>query len=211
MPDDAPKSAFELAMQRLRQKDKEANVDERPLTDAQKAAIAEVRQVFTAKTAEREILHRAALRKAATREEVELLNENLRRDLERMRPSQSLSPQRTLLRERVLLMSLARRDSLHRRNMGPATRQTAVPAGRRPATGVRRGPPGCCRAYRAGRYWALTAGAFCRAATHWPPFSSGVVLAARTAPPAAIARATAAIVTSSAASTITETSYSPYE
>ena len=53
MSDDAPKSAFELAMQRLRQKDKEANVDERPLTDAQKAAIAEVRQVFTAKTDER--------------------------------------------------------------------------------------------------------------------------------------------------------------
>jgi len=76
MSADAPKSAFELAMQRLRQKDKEANVDERPLTDAQKAAIAEVRQVFTAKTAEREILHRAALRKAATREEGELLNEN---------------------------------------------------------------------------------------------------------------------------------------
>ena len=84
MSDDAPKSAFELAMQRLQQKDKEANVDDRPLTDAQKAAIAEVRQVFTAKTAEREILHQAALRKAATREEVELLSENLRRDLERL-------------------------------------------------------------------------------------------------------------------------------
>jgi len=84
MSDDAPKSALELAMQRLRQKDKEANVDERPLTDAQKTAIAEVRQVFTAKTAEREILHRAALRKAATREEVESLNENQRRDLERL-------------------------------------------------------------------------------------------------------------------------------
>lgn len=84
MSDDAPKSAFELAMQRLQQKDKEANVGDRPLTDAQKAAIAEVRQVFTAKSAEREILHQAALRKAATREEVELLNENLRRDVERL-------------------------------------------------------------------------------------------------------------------------------
>ena len=84
MSDDAPKSAFELAMQRLQQKDKEAKVDARPLTDAQKAAIAEVRQVFTAKSAEREILHRAALRKAGTREEVELLNENLRRDVERL-------------------------------------------------------------------------------------------------------------------------------
>ena len=84
MSDDAPKSAFELAMQRLQQKDKEANVGDRPLTDAQKAAIAEVRQVFTAKSAEREILHRAALRKAGTHEEVELLNENLRRDVERL-------------------------------------------------------------------------------------------------------------------------------
>jgi hypothetical protein len=84
MPDDAPKSAFELAMQRLRQKDKETDREARPLTDAQKTAIAEARQVYTAKTAEREILHQAALRKAGTREEVELLNENLRRDLERL-------------------------------------------------------------------------------------------------------------------------------
>src|SRR5262247_4899217 len=65
--------------------------------------------------------------------------------------------------------------------------------------------------YRAGRYWALTAGAFLRAATHWLPLRSGVVLAVRTAPPAAIATATAAIVSSSGDSTITEMSYSPYE
>ncbi len=84
MSDDAPKSAFELAMQRLQQKDKEANVGDRPLTDVQKGAIAEARQVYRAKSAEREILHQAALRKAATREEVELLNENLRRDVERL-------------------------------------------------------------------------------------------------------------------------------
>jgi hypothetical protein len=84
MSDDAPKSAFELAMQRLRQKDKEADVDARPLTGAQKAAIAEARQVCKAKTAEREILHQAARRKAGTREEVELLDENLRRDLDRL-------------------------------------------------------------------------------------------------------------------------------
>ena len=84
MSDDAPKSAFELAMQRLRQKDKEAGVDARPLTDAQKTAVAEVRQVYKAKTAEREILHQAALRNAGTPEEVELLIENFRRDLERL-------------------------------------------------------------------------------------------------------------------------------
>jgi hypothetical protein len=84
MADDAPKSAYELAMQRLRQKDKEAEVETRPLTDAQKAAIAEARQIYTAKAAEREILHQAALRKAQSHEEVEALNDNLRRDLERL-------------------------------------------------------------------------------------------------------------------------------
>ena len=83
MTDNAPKSAFELAMERLRQKDK-ARIEDRPLTDEQKAAIAEVRQMYQAKGAEREILHQAALRKAASHEEVEQLNEALRRDTERM-------------------------------------------------------------------------------------------------------------------------------
>ena len=39
MSDDAPKSAYELAMERLRKKDKEASVEEHPLTEKQKAAI----------------------------------------------------------------------------------------------------------------------------------------------------------------------------
>ncbi len=39
MPDDAPKSAYEIAMERLRRKDREEGVAERPLTDEQKAAI----------------------------------------------------------------------------------------------------------------------------------------------------------------------------
>lgn len=84
MADNAPKSALELAMERLRQKDRESNAGDRPLTDEQKAAIAEVRQMYQAKTAEREILHQAALRKAASHEEIEQLNEALRRDTERM-------------------------------------------------------------------------------------------------------------------------------
>jgi hypothetical protein len=84
MTDNAPKSALELAMERLRQKDKESNAPDRPLTDEQKAAIAEIRQMHQAKTAEREILHQAALRKAASHEEIEQLNEALRRDTERM-------------------------------------------------------------------------------------------------------------------------------
>jgi len=85
MAADEPKSAFELAMERLRKKDEEAGVEgQRPLTEAQKAAIAEARQVYEARMAEREILHQAALRKATTHEEVERLNEEFRRDRDRL-------------------------------------------------------------------------------------------------------------------------------
>lgn len=84
MSSDGPKSAFELAMERLRQKDKEASVDDRPLTDDQKAAIVDARQFYTAKVAEREILHQAALPGVRTHEELERLNEELRRDRERL-------------------------------------------------------------------------------------------------------------------------------
>ena len=84
MAADGPKSAFELAMERLRLKDKEAGVDEHPLTDAQKAVIAEARQVYEARMAEREILHQDAQRKATTYEEVERLNEEFRRDKDRL-------------------------------------------------------------------------------------------------------------------------------
>jgi hypothetical protein len=82
--DEAPKSAYELAMERLRKKDREAGGDDQPLTDAQKAAIADARQVHQAKSAELEILHHAALRKATTREEIDQLNEKWRRDQERL-------------------------------------------------------------------------------------------------------------------------------
>lgn len=84
MASDGPKSAYELAMERLRQKDKEASVEDRPLSDEQKATIAEARQFYTAKSAELDILHRSALAAAGSHEEIERLNENLRRDKERL-------------------------------------------------------------------------------------------------------------------------------
>ena len=84
MSDDRPKTAYELAMERLRKKDTDAGVDERPLSAEQKAAIAEARQVHDAKVAEREILHQAALRGAGSHEEIEQLNDELRRDKERL-------------------------------------------------------------------------------------------------------------------------------
>jgi hypothetical protein len=82
--DEAPKSAYELAMERLRKKDRDAGIEERAVTDEQKAALAEVRRVYEAKLAEREILHRANLRKAADPAAVEVLEEEYRRDRERI-------------------------------------------------------------------------------------------------------------------------------
>ena len=84
MPDERPKTAYELAMERLAKKDKEAGTEVRPLTEEQKSAVAEARQVYQARVAEREILHRSALAKAQSAEEVEGLNLALRRDLDRL-------------------------------------------------------------------------------------------------------------------------------
>jgi hypothetical protein len=57
MAEGEPKSAYELAMERLRKKDAEEGVEHRPLTDEQKAAIAEVRSQYEAKIADLEIRH----------------------------------------------------------------------------------------------------------------------------------------------------------
>ncbi|HEY3121322.1 MAG TPA: hypothetical protein VGL15_11905 [Vicinamibacteria bacterium] len=84
MSDQGPKSAYELAMERLKKKDQEAGVEERPVTDEQRAAIAEVRRVYEAKLAEREILHRASLRKTQDPEERATLEEQYRRERERV-------------------------------------------------------------------------------------------------------------------------------
>jgi hypothetical protein len=83
MSDDAPKSAYELAMERLRRKDREEGVVERPISNERKAEMAEVRKVYEAKVAEREILHRDAMRKARSAEELAKLAEELARDLDR--------------------------------------------------------------------------------------------------------------------------------
>ena len=84
MASDGPKTALELAMERLRQKDREAGVAERPLTDEQKAKIAEIRNFYDAKLAEREILHQADLRKAQSHEEVTKLNDEMAQDRDRL-------------------------------------------------------------------------------------------------------------------------------
>jgi hypothetical protein len=82
--DDAPKTAYELILERLKKKDREEGIEERPLTDEQRARIAELRKTYEARLAEREILHHSALRKAADPEELERLDEEYRRDRERI-------------------------------------------------------------------------------------------------------------------------------
>jgi len=80
---DVPKSAYELAMERLRKKDAEAGVVEQKLTDEQKAAIAEARSVYEARVAERQILHRDKRLTTFDPAEVEKMEEEYRRDMER--------------------------------------------------------------------------------------------------------------------------------
>jgi len=80
---DSPRSAYELAMERLRQKDRDEGVEERPLTGAQKAAIAEARRVCEAKLAEIEILHRASLRRTPDASAEDELASQYARDRER--------------------------------------------------------------------------------------------------------------------------------
>ena len=79
-----PKSAVELAMERMRRKDADGGVVDRPPTDEQKAAIAEARNLHASRVAELEILHRskiAGLFDPAERAQVE---DSYRRDLARL-------------------------------------------------------------------------------------------------------------------------------
>jgi hypothetical protein len=84
MPDQAPKSALELAMERLRKKDAEAGLVEAPLTDDQKAAIAEARNYCEAKLAEVRILHQSKLACTFEPEARAQRDEEFRRDAQRL-------------------------------------------------------------------------------------------------------------------------------
>ena len=84
MTDDKPmKSSYELAMERLRKSDADAGIESRPLTDTQKASIAEVRNYYEAKIAEQQVLHQSRLKKTADPAERATLEEGYRRDRER--------------------------------------------------------------------------------------------------------------------------------
>src|SRR5262245_59043200 len=78
---DAPKSAYELAMERLKKKDAEAGIEQKTLTDAQRAAIAEARSVYEARVAERRIMHQSQTVGLFDPQELEARQQELRRDL----------------------------------------------------------------------------------------------------------------------------------
>ena len=81
---DALKSSVELAMERLRKKDADAGIESRVVTDAQKAAIAEVRSFYDAKIAEQEVLHQSKLRASTDPAEREAISLEYRRERERL-------------------------------------------------------------------------------------------------------------------------------
>lgn len=78
------KSSYELAMERLRKKDAEEGRTETPLTDEQRAAIAEARSMYAAKVAEAEILYRSKVSGTFDPAALEELAQNHRRDLARI-------------------------------------------------------------------------------------------------------------------------------
>jgi hypothetical protein len=84
MTDDAPKSAYELAMARLRKKDADEGVVATPLTDRQRADIAEVRNFYDAKLAEREVLHQSTMRRMTDPALAAAAEQGYRRDRERL-------------------------------------------------------------------------------------------------------------------------------
>ena len=85
MPDDkGVKSAYELAMERFKKQDKEAGIERKPLTDQQKAAIAEIRNFYEAKLAEADLLYQDKMLTTLDPAERAKRDEEYRRDRERL-------------------------------------------------------------------------------------------------------------------------------
>ena len=78
-----PKSAVELVMERLRQKDAEAGIETTVLTDSQKNVIADARRTYDAQCAECRILYDSTLITVLEPDRRAELAANYRRDLGR--------------------------------------------------------------------------------------------------------------------------------
>lgn len=82
--DQGPKSAYELAMERLRKSDAAAGIERQPVTDAQKVAIAEIRNFYESKLAELEVLHQGRMRTVVEPGGRATAEQQYRRDHERL-------------------------------------------------------------------------------------------------------------------------------
>ena len=80
----APKTAYQLAMERLHKKDVESGLERRELTAQDKAAIAEIRNIYQAKIADVELRHQGRAPLVADPAERDLLDAEYRRDRERL-------------------------------------------------------------------------------------------------------------------------------
>lgn len=68
-------------MERLKKKDADAGVTETPLTDEQRAQIAEARNVYESRVAQRRIMHQSETSSVFDPAALEVAHEELRRDL----------------------------------------------------------------------------------------------------------------------------------
>ena len=82
------KTAYELAMERLRKQDQEAGIETRTLTDEQKAEIAEVRRVYKARIAQEEVMFASKLRNTVDPGERDTLQLQLRHERGRLTSEQ---------------------------------------------------------------------------------------------------------------------------
>jgi hypothetical protein len=80
----APKSAYELAIERLRKKDEAAGIVHTELTEAQKEAITEIRSVYGAKLAQADLDHQDKRRVSFDPAVHEVLDAEYRRERERL-------------------------------------------------------------------------------------------------------------------------------
>lgn len=80
---DAPKTAYEIAMEKLKKMDGPSATPETPLTDAQRQAIAQARQEHEIQVAERKIKYQTAISGEFNPSALTEYAAHLRRDLER--------------------------------------------------------------------------------------------------------------------------------
>ena len=82
--DTGPKTAYEVAMERLRKKDADAGIERQVVTPAQKVAVAEIRSLYEGKLAQLEVVFEGQMRSLFDPAEREAVEGQYRRDRERL-------------------------------------------------------------------------------------------------------------------------------